>query len=92
MANRLDGDGKSTSISSSQGSFCQSLKKAHKGPFVIGVAGGTASGKVSFVCDHHYGLIVWLVLGLATYDWLLFANDDLIGSLCAFGVSKVKGA
>ncbi|XP_067950947.1 uridine-cytidine kinase-like [Watersipora subatra] len=36
-------------LMSPQGGFCHRLKKERKGPFLIGVAGGTASGKSS-VC------------------------------------------
>jgi len=47
------------------GGFCRELKKVRKGPFIIGVAGGTASGKVDhflyFVGAKHAPLITFIM-------------------------------
>lgn len=46
MAEIGDGDCARPVSSASSGCFWTGLKKEKRGPFVIGVAGGTASGKV----------------------------------------------
>lgn len=65
---------------SSQGGFCHVLKRARKGPFVIGVAGGTASGKVS-------QLVVSLTIGLVLADHIRITR---IGAMLLVGYHHLQ--
>lgn len=67
---------------SSQGGYCYGLKKARKGPFVIGVAGGTASGKVSFpICwgtsRSAYNIFTCVIQGRCFYEVFFESSEGI---------------